>query len=233
MNNKNYVVVGGSYGIGLEIVRRLTASQNHVTVLSRTTGELAQTGAKHFEFDATTGEVSKEWLPEQIHGLAYCPGSINLGSIRSLKAETMLADYQLNVVAAVRCLQACLPAMKKSGSASMVMFSTVAVVQGLPMHGSVAAAKGAIEGITRSFAAELAPTVRVNCIAPSITDTPLAEKLLSSDQKKAAMGERHPLKRIGSVDDIASIAEFLLSDQSSWVTGQVIHADGGMSTLRV
>lgn len=101
------------------------------------------------------------------------------------------------------------------------------------MHGSVAAAKGAIEGMTRSFAAELAPAVRVNCIAPSITDTPLAEKLLSSDQKKAAMGERHPLKRIGSVDDIASIAEFLLGDQSTWITGQIIHADGGMSTLRV
>ncbi|MEM7558413.1 MAG: SDR family oxidoreductase [Planctomycetota bacterium] len=233
MSNKNYVVVGGSYGIGLEIVRRLDASQNQVTVLSRTAGELTQTGAKHFEFDATSGEVSSEWLPEQIHGLAYCPGSINLGSIRSIKPETMQADYLLNVIGAVRCLQACLPAMKKSGGASMVMFSTVAVGQGLPMHGSVAAAKGAIEGMTRSFAAELAPTVRVNCVAPSITDTPLAEKLLSSDQKKAAMGERHPLKRIGSVDDIAAIAEFLLSDQSSWVTGQVIHADGGMSTLRV
>ena len=233
MSNKNYVVVGGSYGIGLEIVRRLEASQSHVTVLSRTAGELAQTGTKHFEFDATSGEVSPEWLPEQIHGLAYCPGSINLGSIRSIKPETMLADYQLNVIGAVRCLQACLPAMKKSGCASMVMFSTVAVGQGLPMHGSVAAAKGAIEGMTRSFAAELAPAVRVNCIAPSITDTPLAEKLLSSDQKKAAMGERHPLKRIGTVEDIASIAEFLLGDQSTWITGQIMHADGGMSTLRV
>lgn len=233
MSNKNYVVVGGSYGIGLEIVRRLEASQSHVTVLSRTAGELAQTGAKHFEFDATSGEVSPEWLPEQIHGLAYCPGSINLGSIRSIKPETMLADYHLNVIGAVRCLQACLPAMKKSGGASMVMFSTVAVGQGLPMHGSVAAAKGAIEGMTRAFAAELAPTVRVNCIAPSITDTPLAEKLLSSDQKKAAMGERHPLKRIGTVEDIASIAEFLLGDQSTWITGQIMHADGGMSTLRV
>lgn len=115
----------------------------------------------------------------------------------------------------------------------MVMFSTVAVSQGLPMHASVAAAKGAVEGLTRSLAAELAPSIRVNCIAPSLTDTPLAERLLSSEQKRTAMAERHPLKRVGTVDDMASLAEFLLTDHASWITGQVIGVDGGMSRLRI
>jgi 3-oxoacyl-[acyl-carrier protein] reductase len=132
----------------------------------------------------------------------------------------------------VKCIQAALPAMKAAEACSVVLFSTVAVAQGLPLHASVAACKGAVEGLARSLAAELAPKIRVNCIAPALTDTRLAEKFLSSEEKRTAMAQRYPLKRVGQVDDIASAAYFLLSDESAWVTGQVLGVDGGMSTLR-
>ncbi|MDE0864790.1 MAG: SDR family NAD(P)-dependent oxidoreductase [Rubripirellula sp.] len=234
MNQNNYVIVGGSHGIGLALVNRLVATGAAVTVISRTSDHLTGlTGVTHVQADVMQDEIRSEYLPDSINGLAYCPGSINLLPIRGLKPEVMIADFQLNAVGAVKCLQASLPAMKAAEASSMVMFSTVAVSQGLPMHASVAAAKGAVEGLTRSLAAELAPGIRVNCVAPSLTDTPLAQRLLSSDQKRAAMAERHPLKRIGDADDIAAIAEFLMTDPSGWITGQVIGVDGGMSTLRI
>ena len=234
MSQKNYVVIGGSHGIGLGLVKRLVSNGDNVVVVSRTAdGILELPNVIHVQADVTKDEISASQLPDSIDGLAYCPGSINLGPLRGLKPASMIRDYELNVVGAVKCLQASLPAMKAAGSSSMVMFSTVAVSQGLPMHASVAAAKGAVEGLTRSLAAELAPNIRVNCVAPSLTATPLAERLLSSDQKRAAMADRHPLKRIGNVDDVASIAEFLLLETSGWITGQVIGVDGGMSTVRV
>jgi NAD(P)-dependent dehydrogenase (short-subunit alcohol dehydrogenase family) len=178
-------------------------------------------------------EVPTGVLPSAIDGMAYCPGSINLGPLRGVKHESMLSDYQLNVIGAVKCVQAALGPLKAAPSSSIVFFSTVAVQQGLPMHASVAAAKGALEGLTRSMAAELAPKIRVNCIAPSLTDTPLASKLLSSDEKRAAMGKRHPLGRVGTAEDIAAMAEFLIGDQSPWISGQIMAVDGGMSSLRV
>ena len=184
MSQKNYVVIGGSHGIGLGVVQRLASSVDSITVVSRTLGGLSEVpNVVHVQADVTKDQISANQLPDSIDGLAYCPGSINLGPIRGLKPEALVGDYELNVVGAVRCLQASLPAMKAAASSSMVMFSTVAVSQGLPMHASVAAAKGAVEGLTLSLAAELAPNIRVNCIAPSLTDTPLAERLLSSDQK--------------------------------------------------
>ncbi|MEM1226456.1 MAG: SDR family oxidoreductase [Planctomycetota bacterium] len=234
MNQENHVIIGGSHGIGLGLAKRLALGGANVIVVSRTEGELLGVSSiVHVQADVTKDDFPTDDLPDQIHGLAYCPGSINLGPLRGLKPEVMMDDYQLNVVSAVKCLQACLPAMKSAGSSSLVMFSTVAVSQGLPMHASVAASKGALEGLTRSLAAELAPKIRVNCIAPSLTDTPLAERLLSSDQKRAAMAERHPLRRVGTVDDIAAMAEFLLTSRAGWITGQVMAVDGGMSRLRV
>lgn len=232
MDNKHYVVVGGSHGIGFGLVTRL-AEQGQVTVLSRESEQLADVAnVQHHHFDVMTEAVPADALPESIDGLAYCPGSINLGPLRGVKPEAMLADFQLNAVGAVTCLQAALPAMKKAGASSMLLFSTVAVAQGLPMHTSVAAAKGAVEGLTRSLAAELAPKVRVNCLAPALTATPLAERLISTDEKRAAMAKRYPLGRIGEVDDLASIGAFLLGPESSWITGQIIGVDGGMSSLR-
>lgn len=234
MSEQAYVVVGGSHGIGLEIVKRLVSSGATVTVLSRTTGELAPLdGVTHVALDVTSDEINSEILPDRINGLAYCPGSISLGPLRGITAEGLIDDFQLNAVGAVKALQAALPGMKAAEASSMVMFSTVAVGQGLPMHASVAAAKGAVEGLTRSLAAELTPKIRVNCIAPSLTDTPLAERLLSNEPRRAAMADRHPLKRFGEVDDVASVAEFLLSDNAGWITGQVVGVDGGISTLRV
>ncbi|QDS93960.1 3-oxoacyl-[acyl-carrier-protein] reductase FabG1 [Roseimaritima multifibrata] len=234
MNQKNYVVVGGSHGIGLSIVKRLVAGGAAVTAIARTSDHLTGlSGVTAIEMDVLKDEIHADQLPESIDGLAYCPGSINLLPIRALTPEAMIADFQLNVVGAVKCLQASLRAMKAAEASTMVMFSSVAVSQGLPMHASVAASKGAVEGLTRSFAAELAPKIRVNCVAPSLTDTPLAARLLSSESKRHAMAERHPLKRIGTPDDIAAIAEFLLTNSSSWITGQVIGVDGGMATLRV
>ncbi len=234
MTQRHFVVVGGSHGIGLGIVERLVARGDGVTVVSRTSEHLARLGnVTHVEVDVMTGNLAPEQLPPSIAGFVYCPGSINLGSIRSLTQEAMVDDYRLNVIGAVNCIQAALPALKNSESSAIVLFSTVAVAQGLPLHASVAACKGAVEGLARTLAAELAPKVRVNCIAPALTDTRLAEKFLSSDEKRNAMNQRYPLRRIGQVDDIASAACFLLGSDSSWMTGQVLGVDGGMSTLRV
>lgn len=233
MTSKNYVIIGGSHGIGLALVKRLAARGDKVTVLSRTADELGIPGVTHAAFDVMVDEVPAGVLPSSIDGMAYCPGSINLGPLRGVKHESMLTDYQLNVVGAVKCVQAALGPLKAAPSSSIVFFSTVAVQQGLPMHASVAAAKGALEGLARSMAAELAPKIRVNCIAPSLTDTPLASKLLSSDEKRAAMGKRHPLGRVGTAEDIAAMAEFLIGDQSPWISGQILAVDGGMSSLRV
>ncbi len=237
MKNSSYVVVGGSRGIGFGLVKRLTSTGAQTTVISRHAGDVdTMPGVTHIKADVTADEITPDMLPSVIDGLAYCPGSINLGPLRGIKPDKMINDFELNVVGAIRCLQAALPAMKAASAMTappaIVLFSTVAASQGLPMHASIAASKGAIEALTRSLAAELAPNIRVNCVAPSLTDTPLAASLLSSDQKRAAMAERHPLKRIGTIDDIASMAEFLISDRSAWMTGQVVRVDGGLSTIR-
>ncbi len=234
MSGQDFLVVGGSHGIGQGIVHRLLRTGAKVTIISRTIESSdCVPGLTHVQADVTRDPIDPDRLPSQISGLAYCPGSINLGPIRQVKPESMVEDFQLNVVGAVKCLQAALPAMKSAGASSLVLFSTVAVSQGLPMHASVAAAKGAIEGLTRSLAAELAPAIRVNCIAPALTATPLSARFLSNDQKRSAMAEKYPLKRVGEVDDVAAMAEFLLTGQSSWITGQVFGVDGGMSTVRV
>ena len=172
------------------------------------------------------------FLPEQLDGLIYCPGSINLLPFKRIKPAAFMADYELQVLGAIKAIQQVLPALKKVPQASIVLFSTVAVQSGFNFHAQVAVSKGAIEGLTKALAAELAPNVRVNAIAPSLTDTPLAAKLLNTDQKKEANAQRHPLKRIGSAEDIANTAAFLLSEKASWITGQIMHVDGGMSAIK-
>ena len=232
MENKNYLVVGGSYGIGLQVVQQLVADGANVYVAARTNDQLPSSDKIHFQtFDALSEEALE--LPEELHGVVYCPGSINLKPFRSLKPQAFRDDFEINVVGAVKVLQATQKILQKTPDASVVLFSTVAVGQGMPYHASVAASKGAIEGITKSLAAEWAPKVRVNCIAPSLTDTPLAARLLSNDDRREASAQRHPLKRVGTADDIAGTACFLLSSQSSWMTGQVLGVDGGISTLKV
>jgi len=228
---KNILLIGGSTGIGLEIANQLV-KENNVIVASRNKGELND-DIKHLEFDVLKDNIEDLDLPEKIHGLVYCPGSINLKPFKMLKHKDFEEEMNLNFLSLVKVVKGVMPKLKEAENASLVFFSTVAVKVGMPFHTSVAAAKGAIEGFAKSLAAEYAPTLRVNVIAPSLTDTPLAEKLLSNDSKKEKMSERHPLKRVGNAKDIANAAIFLLSDENSWITGQIIGLDGGLSTLNI
>ncbi|MEP1097622.1 MAG: SDR family oxidoreductase [Cyclobacteriaceae bacterium] len=230
--SKSYLVVGASTGIGLELTKQLTGTGNKVYAVARTQGELANVQATTFiSFDVLSDEVF-EFDIEVLDGFVYCPGTINLKPFHRLKKEDFLYDFSVNVLGAVKMLQHVLPALKKGKDPSVLFFSTVAVQPGMGFHTSVAASKGVVEGLVRSLAAELAPAIRVNCIAPSVTDTQLAARLLSSDEKRKVSGKRHPMQRIGSSTDIANAAEFLLSDKAGWITGQILAADGGLSTLR-
>jgi NAD(P)-dependent dehydrogenase (short-subunit alcohol dehydrogenase family) len=226
---KNILLIGGSYGIGLEIAKQLTETHN-VHVAARSNDTLPE-GITYHDFDVLNDNITSLDLPDKLHGLVYCPGSINLKPFKILSQDAFVKDMQINFLSLVEVVRALLPKLKNAEQASLVFFSTVAVKVGMPFHTSVAAAKGAIEGFSKALAAEYAPSFRVNVIAPSLTDTPLAKKLLSNDEKKEKMGDRHPLKRVGTPKDIATIATFLLSDSSSWITGQVLGVDGGTSTL--
>ncbi len=229
---KNILIIGGSYGIGLALAQELQHT-NKVFVASRTKENLINLSVTHLPFDATLDTLDLQQLPPVIDGLVYCPGSINLRPFRGLKPEAFETDMQINFFSLVKIIKTVLPNLTASDQASIVLFSSVAATMGMPFHTSVAASKGAIEGFAKALAAEYAPKIRVNVIAPSLTDTPLAEKFLSTEEKKEKSASRHPMKRVGTPEDIASMASFLLSDKSSWISGQVFSVDGGMSTLLV
>jgi NAD(P)-dependent dehydrogenase (short-subunit alcohol dehydrogenase family) len=228
---KHFVIAGGSHGIGIEIVKQLLDQGHKVTCVSRTEPELQHSQLHFIAHDFLSGQEMPE-ITGAVDGVAYCPGSINLKMFRSLKPEEFLLDFELNVMGAVRLLQKLQIGLKAVPGSSVVLFSTVAVQQGMAFHSSIAAAKGAIEGLTRSLAAEWAPAIRVNAIAPSLVETPLSAKLLSSPEKAEASAKRHPLARVGKPEDIASMAVFLLGEQSGWITGQVMGIDGGMSAIK-
>jgi 3-oxoacyl-[acyl-carrier protein] reductase len=189
MEVKNYLIMGGSSGIGLEIVKALRQKGNEIYVGSRTNEQLiGLDGVHHFTLDVKTDPFKLEVLPETLNGLVYGPGTIRLKPFQRLSIDDFLEDLQINFLGAVKTIQACLKQLKKSTTpASVVLFSTVAAKIGMPFHASVAGAKAAVEGLTRSLAAEFAPRIRVNAIAPSLTDTPLASNLLSSEEKRQAM----------------------------------------------
>ncbi|WP_291133192.1 SDR family NAD(P)-dependent oxidoreductase [Flavobacterium sp. UBA7682] len=229
---KNILLIGGSYGIGLAIAKELQY-ENKVYIASRTNETITDMNITHIPFDATTDTLDVSKLPEVIHGLVYCPGSINLRPFRGLKPESFESDLQINFISLVKVIQSVLPNLTIAEQSSIVLFSSVAATMGMPFHTSVAASKGAIEGFAKALAAEYAPKIRVNVIAPSLTDTPLAEKFLSNDEKREKSAQRHPLKRVGTTEDMAQMAGFLLGDKSSWISGQIFHVDGGMSTLLV
>ena len=235
MEAKNIFIVGGSSGIGLAVVKKLNDNHHKLYVGSRSGDNLADIpDVRHLEMDVTQDSLNFDPLPEQLHGLVYCPGTILLRPFQRIAPEDFRNDFEVNLLGAVKAIQGCLKKLKKSpAGASVIMFSTVAVKTGMPFHASVASAKAAVEGLTRSLAAEFSPRIRVNAIAPSLTDTPLAESLLSSEDRQKASAERHPLKRIGRPQEIAGLVRYLLSDEGSWITGQVLHVDGGMSSLRV
>ncbi len=229
---KNYLIIGGSSGIGKAIREQLISSGNNVYATYFQNDPFA-TEENYFSLDVRSEHPDLGFLPDVLDGFVYCPGAIDLKPFNRIKEASIIEDLNLQVMGAVRILQLILPKLKASGQGSVVLFSTVAVQTGFPFHAQVAISKGAIEGLTRSLAAEFAPTIRFNAIAPSLTKTPLAEKLLSSPEKIEANGQRHPLKRIGEAEDIAEAASFLLTDKSSWMTGQILHVDGGMSSLKI
>ena len=228
---KNILIVGASSGIGKASAQLLAQEHNIIGTYNKTNPEAIENTSFH-HLDVLSNVYDLSFLPEQIDGLVYCPGAINLKPFARIKPEDFVADYELQVLGAVKIIQAILPRMKASSAASIVLFSTVAVQSGFNFHSLVSASKGAIEGLTRALSAELAPKIRVNCIAPSITDTPLAGTLLSTDEKKEANAQRHPLKKIGTAEDIANAVSFLINENSAWMTGQVLKIDGGMSVIK-
>lgn len=227
---KTTLIIGASSGIGKALAELLISSNEKVISISRNNPNIS--GVEHFNYDVLSNDDFPK-ITEAIDGVVYCPGSINLKPFRTLKKQDFLNELELNVLGAVKCIQAYSPNLLQSKFASIVLFSTVAVQTGMSFHASIAVSKGAIEGLTKALAAEFSPKIRINCIAPSLTQTPLADKLINTPEKLDASNNRHPLKRIGTAEDIANATQFLLSEKSSWVTGQILHIDGGMSTLKV
>jgi NAD(P)-dependent dehydrogenase (short-subunit alcohol dehydrogenase family) len=230
---KNILIIGASGGIGKALANTLSNMGHRVYGTYHREGWNPDSETIHYQRLDVLGEhLDLGFLPDSLDGLVYCPGSINLKPFPRFTPEDFLEDYRLQVVGAVRVIQGSIKRLRASASPSVVLFSTVAVQQGFRFHTQVAASKGAIEGLTRSLAAEYAPKIRFNCIAPSLTDTPLAAGLLNTEEKRSANADRHPLKRVGEPEDLASMAAFLLTGKSGWITGQVFPVDGGMSVIK-
>ena len=225
----NYLLVGSSSAIASKVIEKLKEQGHELWTISRSEMEVA---SQHKVLNVVTDDIPENFLPDTIHGLIYFPGTIILKPFHRISVDEFMMEYQINFIGAVKSIQAALPALKR-GNGSVVLISTVAATIGLGFHASIASSKAALEGLSKSLAAEYAPTIRFNVVAPSITDTPLAEKLLNTEEKKLNSGKRHPLNRVGESEDIASAILFLLGKESSWITGQTLHVDGGMSSLKV
>ena len=197
----------------------------------RTNDQLQSENVNFIKFDALNDEFDSSLIPDEIHGFIYLPGSINLRPFKGLSVEAFKQDLEINLISLIKVLKTVMPKLVAADNSSIVLMSTVAVQRGMPFHSSVSASKGAIEGLTKSLAAEYAPKIRVNAVAPSIVDTPLANRFLNNDLKIEKSAQKHPMKRVGNSADIAETINFLLSEKSSWMTGQIIGVDGGTSTL--
>lgn len=236
-----HIIIGGTGGIGAAIARQLRAAGNDIYLIARYEAKLAALAS---ELSATfaVADVQDRGALEaailqagpSVDGLCYAAGTINLKPLHRLTDADALRDFEINALGAFRAVQVALPLLKASTQAtsSVLLFSTVAVAQGFTAHASISMAKGAIEGLTRALAAELAPKIRVNAIAPSLTKTPLANALTSNESMATAIAGLHAAQRLGEAEDIAEMAALLLSPKSSWITGQIIGVDGGRSTLR-
>lgn len=224
--------MGASSGIGLSLAKKLQEKGANLILASRNKPDL-DGDFQYIKLDVLDMNDELKDLPDTLHGLAYCPGSINLKPFQSIKENDYINDFRLNTVGAAMVIQQSLKALRNAKGSSIVLFSTVAANTGLSFHASIASAKGALQGFGLSLAAELASKqIRVNMIAPSLTDTPLAENLLSNDDKKEASNKRHPIGRYGKAEDISNAATFLLDSENSWITGQILGVDGGMEKIR-
>lgn len=230
---RNYVIIGGSSGIGKELIYLLKEEEANIyATYNKSSVKDSFKNVRYQKLDVLSDTLNFQDFPEEIHGLVYCPGSINLKPFHRFTEDDFIKDFKLQVLGATKVIQQLLPKMKQSGNSSIVLFSTIAVTHGFNYHSQVSMSKGAIEGLTRSLAAEFAPKIRVNAVAPSLTNTPLAGSFLNTPQKIAAQSESNPMKRIGNALDIATAAAFLLTPKSSWITGQILHVDGGFSSIK-
>jgi NAD(P)-dependent dehydrogenase (short-subunit alcohol dehydrogenase family) len=229
---RNYIIIGGSSGIGKEIVNLLENEGANVIATYNKNQIEDRLKVKYISLDVKADQLDLDNIPEEIHGLAYCPGSINLKPFHRFTEKDFMEDFQFQVLGATKIIRQILPRLKKSENASILLFSTIAVQTGFGFHSQVAMSKGAIEGLTRSLAAELSPFIRVNALAPSLTNTNLASRFINTPEKLNLISEKNPLNKIGTALDIAQAAVYLLTPKSSWVTGQIIHIDGGDSTIK-
>lgn len=226
---KNIVIIGGSKGIGFEILKQQLES-NQVYNISRNAPEISHPNLKHYSLD-----VLQDVLPEieNIDTLIYCPGSINLKPIGNLSIDDFRNDFEINVIGAVKSIQKYLSVLKKGTNPSIILFSTVAAKLGMPFHASIATAKAGVEGLVKSLGAELASVVRINAIAPTITETSLAAGILRNDRMKENMVERHPMKGYLKPEEVASMANYLISDYAKSISGQVFEMDYGIVTFKM
>jgi 3-oxoacyl-[acyl-carrier protein] reductase len=226
---RNILIIGGSKGIGNAVLLQQLET-NIVYNISRTVPEISHNNLNHFSLD-----VLKDELPdiENIDVLIYCPGSINLKPISGLSVDDFRNDFEINVIGAVKAIQKYLPVLKRGNKPSIVLFSTVAVKLGMPFHASIATAKAGVEGLTKSLGAELASTLRVNAIAPTITETSLSASILRNDRMKENMVERHPMKSYLKADEVANMVDFLISEKASSISGQIFEMDYGLVTFKM
>lgn len=226
---KTILIVGGSKGIGNAILKTLITTHKVIN-LSRTTPELIHENLTHYPCDILSDELP---VIESLDGLVYCPGSINLKPISRLSLDDFRNDFEINVLGAVKVIQKYLDVLKKGNKSSILLFSTVASKLGMPFHASVATAKSGIEGLVKSLGAEFAPTIRVNAIAPTVTNTELAAKLLRNDKMIETITERHPLKKYLNPEEVAGMAEYLLSEKAASISGQIFEMDCGIVTFKI
>lgn len=226
---KKIIIIGGSKGIGKAIIDALI-DQNEVVNISRTSPDISHEYLTHFTCDILSDE-----LPDidSADALVYCPGSINLKPISRLSIDDFKSDFEINVLGAVKSIQKYLPILKNGKKPSILLFSTVASKLGMPFHASIATAKSGVEGLVKSLGAELAPAIRVNAIAPTVTNTELAAKLLRNDKMIENITERHPLKKFLNPEEVADMAEFLLSDKAASISGQIFEMDCGIVSFKI
>jgi len=228
---KRVLIIGGSSGIGAALTQQLAEAGNEVLITYRSHQPASAPHVLSFPLDILADDLDLSFASGGLDGLVYCPGQINLAPFHRLKPQSFVDDFNLQVTGAIKVLQAAKAYLNEN--ASIVLFSSVAATTGFNFHTQVSVSKGAIEGLTKALAAEWAPKVRVNAVAPSITRTPLAEKFLNTEEKINANVARHPLKSIGKAEDVAALAAFLISDNAKWMTGQIITIDGGISDIHV